>query len=140
MQEKLTIARPYAAAAFEYAVAQTAVPAWSDMLQALALAVADRGFAPYIGHPKVSKAQLMEVLAGVLGARLSPPGRNFVQALLDAERLELAPEVAELFERRRARAAGQLEVEVTSAYPLSAAEQTRIDGAMRARLGRECKL
>lgn len=138
MQEKLTIARPYAAAAFAHALQENATAAWSELLRVLALAVADPGLAPYIGHPKVSKAQLMDVLAGVLGARLTPTGRNFVQALQDAERLELAPEIAELFERRRAAAAGRIEVEVTSAYPLSPAEHGRIDAAMRARLGRDC--
>lgn len=138
MQEKLTIARPYAAAAFSYAAQENATTAWSELLRVLALAVVDAGLAPYLGHPKVSKAQLLDVLAGVLGARLNPAGRNFVQALLAAERLELAPEIAELFERHRAAAAGRLKVEVTSAYPLSGAEQSRIDAAMRARLGKDC--
>jgi len=41
MQEKLTIARPYAAAAFAYAVEHGEIPAWSANLQTLAIAVSD---------------------------------------------------------------------------------------------------
>lgn len=140
MQEKLTIARPYAAAAFDYAVAHGELEAWSATLQTLATAVADPGLAGFIGHPKVSNAQLMTLLADLFGARLSGAARNFVEALIDAERLELAPEVALLFERRRAQAEGQVKVEVTTAYALNDAERQKIDSAMRARLGRDCKL
>lgn len=140
MQEKLTIARPYAAAAFAYAVEHGEVDAWSGMLQTLALAVSDRDLAGYIGHPKVSNADLLTLVSELLGPGLSAAGRNFVAALLDAERLELAPEVALLFERSRAQAAGQVKVEVTSAFPLSDAERAKIDAAMRGRLGKDCKI
>ena len=140
MQEKLTIARPYAAAAFSYAVEHGEVDAWSGMLKTLAAAVSDAELASLIGHPKVSDADLLQLVAELLGTALTPAGRNFVSALLDAERLELAPEIALLFERSRAQAAGQVKVEVTSAFPLSDAERAKIDAAMRGRLGKDCKI
>lgn len=140
MQEKLTIARPYAAAAFSYAVEHGEVEAWSGLLKTLAIAVVDPTLAAYIGHPKVSNAALLGLVAGLLGAALTPAGRNFLAALIDAERLELAPEVAQLFERSRAQAAGQVKVEVTSAFPLSEAERAKLDAAMRGRLGKDCKI
>jgi F-type H+-transporting ATPase subunit delta len=140
MQEKLTIARPYAAAAFAYAAEHDALERWAAMLEALAAAVADPTLAYYIGHPKVSDAQLLELIAGVLGDRLDAHGRLFVQALIEAERLELAPEIAQLFERQRAAAAGLATVSITSAFPLTPEERARIDGAMRQRLGRDSRL
>lgn len=140
MQEKLTIARPYAAAAFSYAVEHGEVETWSGLLKTLAMAVADPTLAAYIGHPKVSNAELLGLVADLLGAALTPAARNFLAALIDAERLELAPEVAQLFERSRAQAAGQVKVEVTSAFPLSEAERAKLDAAMRGRLGKDCKI
>jgi F-type H+-transporting ATPase subunit delta len=140
MQEKLTIARPYAAAAFSYADQHGELDAWSATLRTLATAVSDPVLAAFIGHPKVSDEQLLDVLGELFGARVSDATRNFLRALVEAERLELAPEVAELFERHRAQAAGQVTVEITSAFPLNDAERQKIDRAMRARLGRDCKL
>ena len=140
MQEKLTIARPYAAAAFAYAVEHGEVAAWSDTLQILASAVTDPLLASFIGHPKVSNAQLLDVVGDIFGTRLSAAGRNLVATLIEAERLELAPEIAQLFERSRAKAEGQVKVEVISAYPLSDAETAKLNAAMRSRLGKECKI
>jgi F-type H+-transporting ATPase subunit delta len=140
MQEKLTIARPYAAAAFGYAEEHAAFDAWSGMLTRLAMAVSDAELAPYIGHPKVSDAVMLALLEDLLGSDLDTPQRNFLAALLDGERLEIAPQIATLFERRRADAAGLVNVEVTTAYPLSDGERQKIDVAMRARTGRECQL
>ena len=110
MQEKLTIARPYAAAAFDYARDTAAIDAWSTLLEALSLAVSDPDLSRLIGHPKVSDEQLMGLLGDVLGDRLDASGRNFLQTLMDAERLELAPQVAEVFERLRAAEAGVVPV------------------------------
>jgi F-type H+-transporting ATPase subunit delta len=140
MQEKLTIARPYALAAFGYASDANDVPAWSAMLDALADAVSNADLKPLIRHPRVSDGQLTELLTEILGSCLDEPRANFIQALLAAERLELAPEIAELFERHRAAAQGVVDVRVQSAYALSADEQQRIASAVRGRLGKECKV
>ncbi len=140
MQEKLTIARPYAAAAFNHAVEQGQLEAWSATLKTLATAVTDPGLAGFIGHPRITNQQLLTLLCDVFGTRLGATAKNFVAALIDAERLELAPEIALLFERQRAQAEGQVKVEVTTAYALNDAERRTIDVAMRTRLGRECKL
>ncbi len=140
MQEKLTIARPYAAAAFDYAEQHADIDAWANMLNALALAVSDEQLAYYIGHPKISDQQMLELLTDVLGASMDEFKRNFVSALVDAERLEIAPQIAVLFDRRRADAAGLTHVRVTSAHPLNAKEQQKIEAAMQARLGRKCTI
>ena len=140
MQEKLTIARPYAAAAFSYAVEHGEVDTWSEMLRTLAAAMCDPALIYFSRHPKVSDAELLSVLGSILGTLLTTSGRNFLQALLDAERLDVTAEIGQLFERHRAQAAGQIKVEVTSAFPLNAAERNKIDTAMRARLGKDCKI
>jgi len=140
MQEKLTIARPYASAAYGYAEDTDDVPAWSAMLDSLAGAVSHPDLKPLIKHPRVSNDQLRELFAEILADQLNEQRMNFIGVLLDAERLELAAEIADLFERYKAAAEGIVDVRVESAYEISAAEQDRIAAAIRARVGKECEV
>lgn len=140
MQEKLTIARPYALAAFNYAEDTAAVPAWSAMLEMLAEVVSRSDLQPLIGHPRVSSAQLCELITAILTQHLNEKRTNFIRVLLDADRLDLAPEIAELFERHKAAAAGVVDVRVESAYAISSDEQQRIAVAVSAMVGKECEV
>ena len=140
MQEKLTIARPYAHAAYGFAAEHGDVPAWSAMLNGLAQAVVHPDLEPLIAHPRVTNEQLQEILGEILGSLLNEKRTNFVSALLDAERLELAPEIAELFERQRAASEGVVDVRVESAFEMSDAERERLVKAMRERLGKDCEI
>ena len=140
MQEKLTIARPYAVAAFSFAEEANDVAAWSKMLDALASAVVHPDLMPLINHPRVSDEQLHELLSEILSGNLNDKRTNFVTALLEAERLQLAPEIAELFERRKAAAEGIADVRVETAYEMSKEEQDRIASAVQSRIGKECEV
>lgn len=140
MQEKLTIARPYAAAAYAYADEHGEIDTWSALLETLALAVADPALAALLRHPKVSTERLVALIADILGARLHPAGRNFLQALADADRFDLAPQIAEHFERRRAEQAGIVNVQVLTAYALSESEKQSIDAAVSSRMERKCAI
>lgn len=140
MQEKLTIARPYAQAAYSYAADANDVPGWSSALAALAEAVGHADLRPLINHPRVSNAELQEILEAVLGGALNDKRKHFVETLLDAERLELAPEIAELFERRKAAAEGVVDVHVESAFEMNDSEQQRIGDAVRGRVGKDCEV
>jgi F-type H+-transporting ATPase subunit delta len=140
MQEKLTIARPYALAAFDYAREAGEVTAWSEMLAKLRIVVEKADLRALISHPRVTREQLGNIIFDVLEATLDDKRRNFVQILLDAERLVLAPEIAELFERYKASAEGVTDVEVISAYDMDAAQQTKIASALRERIGQDVEL
>jgi F-type H+-transporting ATPase subunit delta len=140
MQEKLTIARPYALAAYGFAAENNDVPAWSAMLNGLAEAVVHPDLEPLIDHTRVTSTQLQEILGEILGSLLNEKRVNFVSALLDAERLELAPEIAELFERQKAASEGVVDVRVETAFAMSDAEQERLAKAMHERLGKDCEV
>ena len=62
MQEKLTIARPYAQAAFGYASDAGDVAAWSSALGALAQVVDHPQLRQLIKHPRVSNEQIHTIL------------------------------------------------------------------------------
>ena len=140
MQEKLTIARPYASAAFSHAVEHECVNDWSTMLGVLAGAVTDSALSRLIAHPKITGEQIIDLMTEILGDRVTGESQNFIRTLVDAERLELAPQISELFEKRRQEAVGLVTVEVASAFPLTDIEEKKMSDAMSKKLGKSCKL
>ncbi len=140
MAEKNTIARPYAQAAFEIAQAENDLKAWSDMLQFLAAVAADETMQSVIDNASLDAAKVVDLLLSVCGDKLNDKGKNLVHVLAENRRLNVLPEVAALYETRRAEAEKTVEAEVASAFPLSDAQQKQIAAALKKRLGREVNL
>lgn len=140
MQERLTIARPYALAAFEVAQQRGELGAWGQALEFLAAVIADPEMQRVIRDPRVAASQLTTLIIELGGTRFNPEARNFVQTLINAERIDLAPEIAQLFSLHRAEVEGSLTIDVSSAYPLTAKEQQEIAQAVQARVGRTIAL
>lgn len=140
MQEKATIARPYARAAFEQAREEGKLRDWSAMLELLTAVASDPLMKSVIGNPKVSEAQLYDLVIDICGKALSESGRNFTRVLVNAGRLDLAPEIREQYEQKRARAEGTAEVRVITAFALDGTQQKRIADAMQKRLGRDVEM
>lgn len=127
MAEALTIARPYAEAIFKLATAKGAsksntLQAWHDMLNLAAAVAADERIQALIGNPKVSSKRLGELLLGICGDRLNGEGRNFVLLLAENGRVEILPQVSELFEQLKTQHEGVLEAKITSAFAMNDAQ------------------
>ncbi len=140
MAEKSTIARPYAQAAFSIAESQGDLKKWSDMLQLAAAVASDEAMQALISNPSIESDKLIDTFTGICGDGLDQYGQNFVRVLVENKRLALLPEIADLYEERRAEAESTVEAEVTSAIPLSEAQQTQLVAALKKRLGREVTL
>jgi F-type H+-transporting ATPase subunit delta len=140
MQENLTLARPYAQAAYEQARAEGALPAWSEALAFLAAIVADPDMRRVIHDPRIGRERLVEMLFELGGARFGATFRNFIKVLNAAQRLGIASEIALVFERQRADAEHVAHAEIVTAYPLNAAEEARIASAVEKRLGKQVKI
>jgi len=140
MQEKTTIARPYAQAVFETASEEGKLGEWSEMLGLLDAVVSDAQMHAVLSNPKMDAAALSEFVLGVCGESLDEKGSNLVKVLADARRLAIVPEINKLFEQFRAEAEGVIEVSVTSAYELAAEQQAVISEAMAKRLGRKVEI
>jgi len=93
MAETITIARPYAEAAFKLARENDSLGPWSRMLELLDAVVRDEQVTRCIGNPNVTGGQLESLLLGVCGERLDGAGRNFVQLLVQNNRLAVVPEI-----------------------------------------------
>lgn len=140
MSQALTLARPYARAAFGIArdEAQSGgYAAWSQALGFAAQVAADPRVAGLLGNPRLSDAQAVELLA--------PPQApasfaRFLAMLADNRRLGLLPEIAGLYEQLRADAERVVKAKVTSAAELPGAELEAIKASLKRRFGREVEL
>lgn len=140
MTEKVTIARPYAKAAFEHARHQNAFARWSQVLATASAVVADERVARLLASPRVTPDQIATLIADICGETLDEHGRNFIATLAHNRRLALLPDIAALYELLRAEAENIADVQVTSAVELSPAQRERLAGALRKRLQREVRL
>lgn len=119
MAEPVTIARPYAEAAFRLARDSGTLAAWSDMLAMLDAVMADERVRAVIDDPNVTPQTLEAFILGVAGDRLDGAARNLVQMLVQNGRLELLAHIRNLYEELRREHEGVLEVRILTALPMS---------------------
>lgn len=140
MSEAITIARPYAQAAFEEAQKLQDLKGWSEALLSLAQTVCNPDIRAVVTSPRVGKTQIGDIMDCTLDDQATEQQHNFVRILVDNQRLLILPEIAAIFEGLRAEAEKTVNVVVDSAFELSAAQQVKIISSLKARLGREIKL
>jgi len=139
MAESLTIARPYAEAAFQLARDAGALPQWSDALARLTAVVRTDLARGLLTNPRLSAEQLAAVVADVSGV-LTPDQRKFVGLLAANERLSVLSEITSLFEAQRNAHEGVLHAAVSSAYPLSEQQEAEVIATLEAKYGRKVKV
>ena len=137
MAEPVTIARPYAEAAFRLACEQNALSAWSDALALINAVVADAQIAALIDAPNVGAAQLEGVIIGAVGKHLSGEARNFVQVLVQNRRLGLIAQIRDMFEALRREHEGTMEATVVSAMPLADGQLQSLVATLEKKYGRK---
>ena len=140
MAEILTIARPYAHAAFLFADSHQALKEWSGMLEFLAVVAADPEMTDLIENPRLTETQIAELFIGIGADRLDDNCHNFIRLLAENRRLKLLPEIAALFEIQRRDAEQTIRAELITAFPVTAAQQAAVTAALKQRLGREIEL
>ena len=140
MTERVTIARPYAKAAFAEARKTQRLAPWSEGLGVASQVSADERVKPLFGNPHVSPAQLVELISGIGGAAIDAEMGRFLAVLAENGRLPLLPEIAQLYEKMRADQERVLDVTLKSAVDLSADQRERFTAALRKRFDREIRL
>lgn len=139
MAESLTIARPYAEAAFKLARELGQLPSWSDALSRLAAVIGTDVARELVGNPGLSVERLAHLLADTAG-ELTAEQRNFVQLLATNERLVVMDDIASQFEALRHTHEGVLEAHVGSAYPLTDEQLRAIVATLESRFDRKVKI
>ncbi|XMR54871.1 F0F1 ATP synthase subunit delta [Escherichia coli] len=139
MSELTTIARPYAKAAFEFAVEHKAVDQWLEMLD-FAAQVAENETMHSLVNGSVAAEELAKLFVGVCGEQLNEHGQNLIRVMAENGRLNALPDVLEQFIHLRAVSEATAEVDVISAAALSEQQLAKISAAMEKRLSRKVKL
>ena len=140
MAESITVARPYAQASFDEARKLGNLNGWSEMLQSGAEAVLNTDVRAVVTSPRVIRTQLEALMLSLCGAKSSGPEANFINLLIESQRLILLPEISALFETLRADEEKSIDVLVTSAFELNEVQKQKITAALKKRMGREIKL
>ena len=136
MAEPVTIARPYAEAAFKLARDSTGLERWSDMLALIEAVVRDESVAARLGDPNLDDHALESLILGSLGERLDGQGRNLVQVLIQNARLDLVSHIRSLYEAQRREYEGVLEAKIISAMPLDDEQVRRLVSTLQGKYGR----
>ena len=140
MSELITLARPYARAAFGIAQNDNDLENWSNMLTLAAAVAGNSSMGSVLNDPSVSAEQISQSFIDVCGDQLDPKGQNFVRLLAENKRMLLLPEVSALFEALKAEHERSVDVEITTAFEISEATADQLAQALKNRLQREIKL
>ncbi len=140
MSELITLARPYAEAAFKRAKETGSTGKWTDQLSFLSSVMSDDRMRKAVSNPKVRRDVLAQSFLGLCEGQLDPEGQNFLRLLIQNQRLGLVGEIAELFGEYRAEDEGYVDVDVASAFEVSADEKSKLSKTLDAALGRTSRL
>ena len=139
MSEWTTIARPYAQAAFDYAVENKTVAHWQEML-VFAAEVASNETIEALLTGSLAAEKLAEIFNGVCGEQLDQEGQNLVMILAENRRLQALPDISLLFNQLKAEFEKEIDVDITSAVKLNKKQQTSLSKSLETRLARKVKL
>ena len=144
MSSTITLARPYAKAAFELALKaagdqSVGLAAWSAKIAQSAELCGDSRILALISSPRLrSKERVALLLPNAEPAESAYT--HYLSAMAENDRLSLLPEVRTEFEQLRANAERTLKVKVRSALPIDAIQQQQLIGKLAQRFNREVTL
>jgi len=140
MLNRITLARPYARAAFLAASEHDALDRWSGNLELAAQVALNDEVRALLRNPRYTREQVLGVFFDAGGERLDPSFQSFLKTLDLYRRLELLPDILAQFEALRRESEHRLQVLVTSAHPLSDEEAERLSERLRQRFGQDIEL
>jgi F-type H+-transporting ATPase subunit delta len=139
MSELTTVARPYAKAAFDFAVEANAIDHWLEMLVFAAEVSKDDTIKGFLSGG-ASAEQAQDLFLKVCDVQLDSKGQNFIKVLAENGRLLVLPQVVIEFSELKAEFEKTAIVDVTSAVELTADKLTTLSAALEKRLARKVKL
>jgi F-type H+-transporting ATPase subunit delta len=137
MAELSTLARPYAKAAFGYALAHNDLGGWSKQLTIAAAVAESPTLKKLLSSPALTGEQRAKTLLDVCGDALGDKARNFIRVLAENKRLELLPNIQLQFEQLKANQEKSVDVDVVSAFALDSGLTQKLTQALRGKLQRE---
>ncbi|PJG86058.1 F0F1 ATP synthase subunit delta [Conservatibacter flavescens] len=139
MSEFTTIARPYAKAAFDFAVEHNAIEKWTTMLNFGAELVKQPELENILSGSS-SALKISDTIISICGEQFDQYGQNFIRVIAENKRLNALPAIFQQFLNYVAEYQATAEVDVISAQPLNDEQRKKIAQAMEKKLARKVKL
>lgn len=136
MASALSLARPYARAAFELAQSGKSLADWSKKLGFAAQVASDPQLVALFGSPRVGGSELVSLFLPE-GEAADSAFANFIGVLAENGRLPVLTEIAAIYETLKAEAEKVTRVHVRTATALDEAETTKLRDALKRRFGGE---
>lgn len=139
MADLITIARPYAKAAFDFAVEHNNIESWQKMLVLTSEVSKDEQIRNILTSDMKPDA-IAQLFINICKDVLDEYSANFIKIMAENKRLALLPEVFVLFQQYCLEKASAADVDVISAVELTAEQLSKISTAVEQRLSRKVNL
>ena len=139
MAELSTIARPYAEALFASVRNEASLEQWSALLSEMAQVAGHPEVIEALSTPGLSSSQRYELFTGLMKTPLSDKARNFLEMLIDNQRILLLPSIYEQFQVLKHQLEGTELARITSAYELSPEQLNDLIAALEKKFGLKLK-
>ncbi len=135
------VAKPYARALYDAAVEQNALnPIVTDVNALKQTVEQSEEFAQFLSSPMLSPQMKGETFQTLFAETVHPLTLNFLRLLALKQRERYLVAIADVFLQILDEAAGRLVAKVTTAVPMTAAQQTLLTQQLRAYSGKEVRL
>lgn len=136
MAELTTVARPYAEAVFRAGVEAKDVAGYGEKLKLFGAAAENQEAASLLSNPKVSAKEKSDLLFTVAGGNVPHVLQNLANTLVENQRATLLPFISEHFERLQREHDGIVKALITSAFPLSDADEASLIDSLAKKYGK----
>jgi F-type H+-transporting ATPase subunit delta len=140
MSAEYKVSRPYARAIFELAFEKNNMQMWSEMLRSAKCIVENEVVHSMLKNPVYSSDEIVQMILDIAGEDFTQECQNLVYTLAHFKRLLLMPQICEQYDAFRAEAEKIVDVELTSAFPVSAQDQERFKQSLKKKLQRDIAL
>ena len=136
-----TLAKRYAAALLRTTDQEGTTEETESMLLALKDAfLSDKGFRAILSQPRIPKSVKKSILRRAFEGRTKPSFVDFLTLLVDKNRQDIIPDIADMFDRLADASKGIVRVKVKSWKPLSAAHQASLQSKLERMVGKKIDL
>lgn len=138
MAENVTLARPYAEATYQLALAGNALAEWSEVLERMMAVAAHPEMHACIDNPRLPVGDLTQMFLDAVGGALTADQKSFARLLVENRRLGVVSEIRELYLALKNAHEGVRDARITSAFPLDGASLKQLVADLEQRF--KCKI
>lgn len=126
MAENVTLARPYAEATYQLALAGNALAEWSEALERMVAVAGNPDMRACIDNPRLPVGDLTQMFLDAVNGSLTADQKSLAGLLVENRRLGVVAEIRQLYLELKNAHEGVRDAQITSAFPLDDASLTQL--------------